>query len=224
MLRVTSKLQNIEINMSGLENTNTYEVPGPPRTRIYLSGATLMSISVNGQHFPAASIIQQPARIAEPTCQLLSAAEAPPSSAGSSSTSTADQAINDRPKLQAVRRLSRAATHPPIKQPGATDVLGSKKQKDGVLNTIQNELKKLQETILAGFENMNQQIGTLKAKIETILTCQICCDKPIQVCFIPCGHLICKTCSINVISPAPAEGSCPYCNTEIERIQRVYFP
>ena len=48
--------------------------------------------------------------------------------------------------------------------------------------------------------------------------CSICCDREVQIVFLPCQHLTsCEQCSIRI-------DDCPICRTNIDRRLRVYIP
>lgn len=91
------------------------------------------------------------------------------------------------------------------------------KMKHDIQKEMKSQFRILTNTITSGHETTYQEIQGLKAKVETMTTCQICVDKTIQVCLVPCGHMMCQVCSTTV-------RSCPYCSKKIDRIQRVFFP
>lgn len=54
--------------------------------------------------------------------------------------------------------------------------------------------------------------------ISNALTCQVCCDQPLEVAFIPCGHQVCcKEC-------AKRCSTCPICRQEISSRLTVFLP
>lgn len=55
-------------------------------------------------------------------------------------------------------------------------------------------------------------------KLRDALLCQICCDQPLSMVFLPCGHSMCCP------SCATALTNCPLCRKRIEATVRAYFP
>ena len=55
-------------------------------------------------------------------------------------------------------------------------------------------------------------------ELEQVRTCAICCSRPRDVLFMPCGHFAsCATCAVQV-------ASCPYCRANIVGRQQVHTP
>jgi len=64
----------------------------------------------------------------------------------------------------------------------------------------------------------SQDTSFLVDSINEALTCNICCDKEIEVVFVPCGHqLCCKSCSEQI-------ESCPFCRVSIQQKLTVFLP
>lgn len=53
------------------------------------------------------------------------------------------------------------------------------------------------------------------------LICKSCTTEEISACLIPCGHLLCNTCTEEKAKIAATE--CPICKQEVEKVQGVNF-
>lgn len=51
------------------------------------------------------------------------------------------------------------------------------------------------------------------------LTCKACDGDEVETCLVPCGHLLCKTCSV----AEKPDGGCPICSQAVEKMQDMKF-
>jgi len=75
-------------------------------------------------------------------------------------------------------------------------------------------IKRLMIDVTALCEALSVKIS---AADESKSECKICLDRTVVIAFIPCGHLFCQECGDGIT------GTCPMCNNEIQRRQRIYF-
>lgn len=59
-----------------------------------------------------------------------------------------------------------------------------------------------------------------RSDTEDTNKCKVCWDTETNYCFVPCGHLICDSCGQH----AEGEKRCPFCQQEVDRLQRIYIP
>lgn len=65
----------------------------------------------------------------------------------------------------------------------------------------------------------NEKLNNLETKYQ----CKICLEKAIDVCFVPCGHMVCSRCSVAGIVLVANTRTCPFCKTIIGRVTRLFF-
>ena len=59
-------------------------------------------------------------------------------------------------------------------------------------------------------------------KIEELLLCVVCMEKPISTVFLDCGHMLC--CEICSGRTKSKNGTCPVCRKAIRRVKNVFLP
>lgn len=83
--------------------------------------------------------------------------------------------------------------------------------KFALLDEVRNQNLKL--------EQLEASINNLKA--NQVATCKVCLENQVEICAIPCGHLICQNCTSNDNTVLT---QCYICRSPIKELQRIYFP
>ena len=81
----------------------------------------------------------------------------------------------------------------------------------------QSELDRIQ-SIQFILENLETQRLMKLKEIKEANCCGICFNDPYDMAFVPCGHIVCSKCNIK-----SSFTSCPFCRTEIEYKQKLFF-
>lgn len=99
--------------------------------------------------------------------------------------------------------------------------IDSKDEKSSSIDTPFDYSKLSLETALHLQDTFYSYQAQLATRIKELNTCGICCDKQINVIFVPCGHkCTCLVCAKKITSSTPAE--CPICRAKITTIHKIY--
>lgn len=80
--------------------------------------------------------------------------------------------------------------------------------------TNSKETKKEEERVI--LECKKTVVKESISKESNALECQLCCANNINIALIPCGHMLCDTCALNL-------NRCPYCRASFTCTNRIFF-
>ena len=89
------------------------------------------------------------------------------------------------------------------------------------------ELARQEEANRARSKEIMRRIGrdtpySEDLKIEELLLCVVCMEKPINTVFLECGHMLCcETCAQRTKA---RKQQCPVCRQGIRRVKAIYLP
>ncbi|KAI3817640.1 hypothetical protein L1987_11436 [Smallanthus sonchifolius] len=66
-------------------------------------------------------------------------------------------------------------------------------------------------------EIATKEANTAKTALQAALQCRICLTSEIDITLVPCGHVLCRTCTSDVIR-------CPICGVELSKTMKLYRP
>ncbi|XP_042037175.1 sacsin isoform X1 [Salvia splendens] len=82
--------------------------------------------------------------------------------------------------------------------------------------TLQEQLKESQAALL--LEQEKSDMATKEADTaKAAWSCRVCLNSEVDVSLIPCGHVLCRTCS-------SAVSRCPFCRLQVSKAMRIFRP